>query len=95
MPKGVMLTHRNLVSNMQMLEKTTGTTVWKLATGELSNFKYSQIPSSHNFKGNYLNFLYSNFPGSGATDSAVLPHFRNEWNYATASCQGSTTDHSA
>lgn len=34
MPKGVMLTHKNLVSNMEMVEYTTKERLWRHTTGE-------------------------------------------------------------
>ncbi|XP_017890362.1 4-coumarate--CoA ligase 1 [Ceratina calcarata] len=49
LPKGVMLTHKNLVANMEMSEKTAGEKMWQSATSDFQEIIPVILPFFHIF----------------------------------------------
>ncbi|XP_076241582.1 uncharacterized protein LOC143183762 [Calliopsis andreniformis] len=49
MPKGVVLSHKNLVANMQMVHQTTGHTIWKQSIGSSQEVVPLILPFFHIF----------------------------------------------
>lgn len=93
LPKGVMLTHNNLVSNMQMVEQTCEEKMWQTTTGKhrLLSFIITYHLSIVNLFVRLIssiidevNYFCSRLPRSITFNITFLPYFRVKRHGVTA-----------
>lgn len=94
LPKGVMLTHNNLVSNMQMVEQTCKEKMWQTTTGKHRLLLFIIIAYHLSIVNLFvrlissiideINYFCSRLPRSITFNITFLPYFRVERHGVTA-----------